>query len=90
MIHINQSQLAENMMCLEFDLSDTPLDETLSRRFKKIDQSFIESSIKFQITGTCHGQQIFENDQALDYMVSGKKIIKSIQDRLLKLKESLG
>jgi hypothetical protein len=53
--------LAENMFCLEFDLGELSKDNEIYRRFKKIDQSFIESSVKFQISGICHGQKLFEN-----------------------------
>jgi hypothetical protein len=35
MIHINQSQAAENMFCLEFDFDDLPQEQ--SKRFKKVD-----------------------------------------------------
>ena len=76
MIHINQSLAAENMFCLEFDLNELP--QEMSRRFKKVDQSFIEQSLRFQISGSAHGQNIFENETTIDYVVSGKKIIKSL------------
>lgn len=71
------------MFCLEYDMQELPLENEISRRFRKIDQSFIESSVRFQISGSCHGQRIFENELSIDYVISGKKIIKSIQDRLL-------
>jgi hypothetical protein len=78
MIHINQQQMAENMFCLEFDLTEIPMDNEVGRRFRKIDQSFIESTVRFQISGACHGQNIFENEVTIDYAVTGKKIIKSL------------
>jgi len=81
MMRIDFSKRAENLICLEFDLLNLP------KRLRTIDQNFIESSLNLKLNGLCHGSQIF--DQQLSFILSGKKIIKSIQSRFLQLKTLL-
>lgn len=91
------------MVCLEFDVQDLPIgldaakkaaeqDEhvKMNRKFRVINQDFINQNLCFRINGTCHGQKVFaENSNSLSFSLSGKKVIKSIQDRILKLKTLL-
>lgn len=89
------------MICLEFDLQDHPITapadaseevkETArnNRRFRVITQEYIETNFQFRINGSCHGHKIFCGSQSLSFSLSGKKVIKSIQDRIISLKQSL-
>ena len=82
------------MVCLEFDLKEFPLgnlkapqnksdgnqaQKKFNRKFRVIDQDFIESKFTFRLNGNCHGQKIFnQNEPSLGFSFSGKKVIKSI------------
>ena len=96
--------MAENMMCLEFDLQDFPIEvpehdkenpEMIeqvqsNRRFRVIDQNMIESMIHLRLKANCHGNSLFSPpEMTLNFNIQGKKLIKSIQDRILGLKEKL-
>lgn len=102
MLQFCNKQQAENMVCLEFDLQDQPLlskdnqtedehrDIQTNRKFRIIDQTFVESTYQFRINGNCHGQKIFGGGHSgLNFTLSGKKVIKSIQDRIISLKKQL-
>lgn len=41
----------------------------------------------FKLNGECHGKLVFEQD--LKYSIQGKKVIKSIQERLIRAKEHI-
>eukprot|EP00347_Sterkiella_histriomuscorum_P023513 403334361 len=90
-------QKSEHMMCLEFDLSsifipqdyfaesqlfDTHLTQVSPR---VVNQSMVESTFHYYINGECHGQRILLSD--LHYQLQGKKIVKSIQQRITDYKE---
>lgn len=46
--------------------------------------------IHLKLGANCHGQKVFgPHDLTINLQISGKKIIKSIQERLLSLKDRL-
>ena len=50
----------------------------------------IESMIHLRLKATCHGNSLFSPpEMTLNFNIQGKKLIKSIQDRILRLKEKL-
>ena len=97
MVMINSSKHAENMFCLEFDFQNHRIDQSVSeeerrmnRRFRVIDQYMIESMLDFKIQGSCHGMSLFRQyENNITFSISGKKMIKSIQNRILSLKDKL-
>ena len=52
-----------------------------------INQDYVEQTIYFTLNGDCHGQKVFEVD--LYYQLQGKKIIKSVQERLIRAKDHI-
>lgn len=46
-------------------------------------------NIHLRLSGQCHGQSLFELNQSITFNINGKKLIKSIQDRILSLKREL-
>lgn len=102
MLNIATLKKAENMMCLEFDLQDLDINMAkenadkeqqekikLNRKFRVINQDMTNSTVHFRLTGHCHGQGVFAPNQAVSFNINGKKLIKSIQDRILNLKSAL-
>lgn len=102
MLNIATLKKAENMICLEFDLQDLNInlakDNTdkdqqeavkLNRKFRVINQDMTNSTVHFRLNGQCHGQNVFAQNQAITFNINGKKLIKSIQDRILSLKSAL-
>ena len=55
---------------------------------RMVDQDMVDSNLYFYINGECHGQRVFQHD--LRYHLNGKKIIKSIQARLVEFKKHVG
>ena len=50
----------------------------------------IESMIHLRLKASCHGNTLFSpSEMTLNFNIQGKKLIKSIQDRILRLKEKL-
>ena len=54
---------------------------------RDINQGFVDSQISFSLNGICHGQKVFKVD--LKWLMHGKKLVKSIQDRVEKLKKHI-
>ena len=62
----------------------------LHKRFRLINQTMIDTLIHFKLRANCHGNSLFyPADLSLNFSLSGKKIIKSIQGRILTLKRKL-
>lgn len=79
-------------MALEFDvqrfnLHDTCLQAADNKSFRLVDQGLVDTTLHFFINGYCHGQKVLQHD--LHFQLHGKKIIKSIQQRLLDYKDYL-
>lgn len=55
------------------------------KQLRVIDQAYVEQIIYFNLNGICHGQKVFESD--LQFELNGKKVVKSIQERLIKAKD---
>lgn len=55
---------------------------------RMVDQDMVDSNLYFYINGECHGQRVLQHD--LRYHLNGKKIIKSIQARLVEFKKHVG
>jgi hypothetical protein len=102
MLNIATLKRAENMMCLEFDLEGLNINSVkdstnkeeletvkLNRKFRVITQEMTDSTVQFRLSGECHGQNLFAQNQAITFNINGKKLIKSIQDRILSLKSAL-
>ena len=47
----------------------------------------MENTVYLHLNGDCHKQKVFSQD--LVYQLQGKKLIKSIQDRLIRAKDYL-
>ena len=55
---------------------------------RMVDQDMVDSCLFLYINGECHGQRVLQHDIRLQ--LNGKKIIKSIQARLVEFKKHLG
>lgn len=90
-VDIQNEKKAQNLFFVEFDLEKQLPDilgsETEQQCIRLIDQTLVESSLHFNINGRVHGERVFSND--LHYQLQGKKIIKSIQQRVIDYKEHL-
>ncbi|CDW78619.1 UNKNOWN [Stylonychia lemnae] len=95
---ILQNQMCENMFCVEFDLKDIPLIDTSiplnlndtevqEAHPRIINQQLVDSTFHYYVNGYCHGQKILQHD--LHYLLQGKKIVKSIQQRIIDYKEHI-
>lgn len=62
---------------MEFDIESTQDDLKFLR---ELNQSMVESHIQFKLNGRVHTRNILEKD--LDFSLNGKKVVKSIQNRL--------
>lgn len=100
MLQFYNSKQAENMMCVEFDLnqfefqnikeSNDGQEAAPTSIFSRANQEFTNSNFFIKLNGVCHSHSIFEkHQQQLGIQLNGKKVIKSIQDRILKLKKLL-
>jgi len=65
------------MFAVEFKI-DSDKDEF--EFLRELDQNMVESHIQFKLNGRIHTKNVFEKD--LDFALNGKKIVKSIQNRL--------
>ena len=52
-----------------------------------VNQEFVDSQIQFYMNGHCHGELVFSND--LKWCMHGKKVVKSIQERLIDIKQHI-
>lgn len=65
--------------CVEFDNFET---------HSIIDQAFVDSKFTLSLNARCHGdRRVLKHD--LVHRFSGKKVIKSVQERILNLKQFL-
>lgn len=60
---------------------ENDISDDLARKLRIIDQSYVDQTVYLNINGTCHGQKVFKKD--LQYNLPGKRVIKSLQDRLI-------
>lgn len=74
---INLSENKDNLLWVEFEVGKD-LEE--SHLLKVLDQGMVESHFHFKLNGRIHKKNVFQRD--LDYALNGKKIVKSIQNRL--------
>lgn len=58
---------------------------TVGRQLRLINQDYVDQTTYFSLNGECHGQLVFERD--LKFQLQGKKVIKSIQERLIRAKD---
>jgi hypothetical protein len=63
-------------------------DELAACDIRMVDQDMVESTLFMYINGECHGKKVLSQD--LRYQIQGKKLIKSIQGRLLDYKNDVG
>ncbi len=63
-------------------------EELFACDVRMVDQDMVDSNLYFYINGECHGQRVLQHD--LRYTLNGKKIIKSIQARLVEFKQHVG
>lgn len=56
----------------------------MADKLKYIHQKYVDSSMFFIINGECHGQKVFNQD--MQYQLQGKKVIKSIQERVIDMR----
>lgn len=97
---ILKSKKSELMMCVEFDLSQLPLPHYLSDPHfvcsedptfphelspRVINQPMVDTTFHYYLNGECHGYRVFQQD--LHFQLQGKKIVKSVQDRILEYKQ---
>ena len=75
----------------EVDVFGTDLDKTIMTEdellacdVRMIDQDMVETNLFMYINGECHGQRVLQHD--LRFQINGKKIIKSVQARLVEYK----
>ena len=59
----------------------------MARQLRVINQEYVEQVTYFKLNGECHGKLVFEHD--LKYQIQGKKVIKSIQERLVRAKDHI-
>jgi len=57
----------------------------VAKKLRVVDQEFVDSTFFFNVNGECHGKKIFKKD--LTYSLQGKRVIKSLQDRLIQAQD---
>ena len=85
------------MVCVAFELDEIEevpdlapfanIQPEVEVNISRINQDFVEQNFVFTLNGECHGERVFNKD--LVFIANGKKIVKSVQDRLLEVKEHL-
>lgn len=67
----------DTLVAIEFKID--PYNPELSF-LTDVDQAMVDSAFHFHVSGTLHGQPIFE--EPIQYTMQGKKVIKSIEKRI--------
>ncbi|TNV85207.1 hypothetical protein FGO68_gene8034 [Halteria grandinella] len=62
-------------------------EEYLAAQIRIIDQDMVGSTLYFYVNGECHGKKVLQQD--LRYQLQGKKIVKSVQSRILDFKQAI-
>lgn len=76
--HLNANpENRENVIWVEFEI-DPESDEL--KFLRELDQHMVESHIQFKLNGRIHTKNVLQKD--LDFALNGKKIVKSVQNRL--------
>lgn len=72
------------------EIENIILEVENNRKFRVLNQSMIENIIQLKLSGYSHDSPIFSPSEFyLNFNIQGKKIIKSIQSRILDLKSKL-
>jgi hypothetical protein len=60
---------------------ENDISNEVACKLRMIDQTFVDQTIYINVNGDCHGSKVFKKD--LQYSLQGKRVIKSLQDRLI-------